>query len=234
MQPFGWLERGLQTAFPEAAMLNFKHPEYENLGKWLNNFSEHKRPIAHRIGNDTRWKRPQNAFIPGPGAYKVDRDHPEHPDHDMGTNAFSVVNPSFSIPRESRIAPDGAMKGISLGRPQEDAVVGQYSVPRLGLISNQKEFATFYFTSAKESQEALRERKKTSDVPGPGMYPVKRYGDDLGREKTKIIEKAVKKGTRCWAAGQYSHIYQCMKPRSSSLPALARQSPSKMGEDARG
>ena len=39
--------------------------EYENLGKWLNNFSEHKRPIAHRIGNDTRWKRPQNAFIPG-------------------------------------------------------------------------------------------------------------------------------------------------------------------------
>ena len=22
---------------------------------------------------------------------------------------------------------------------------------------------------------------------GPGMYPVKRYGDDLGREKTKII-----------------------------------------------
>ena len=36
------------------------------------------------------------------------------------------------------------------------------------------------------------------------MYQVKRYGDDLGREKTKIIERAVRKGTRCWAAGQYS------------------------------
>ena len=24
---------------------------------------------------------------------------------------------------------------------------------------------------------------------GPGMYPVKRYGDDLGREKTKIIKR---------------------------------------------
>ena len=36
------------------------------------------------------------------------------------------------------------------------------------------------------------------------MYQVKRYGDDLDREKTKIIERAVRKGTRCWAAGQYS------------------------------
>lgn len=67
----------------------------------------------------------------------------------MGTEAFSIVNPSFStlgsghgkkrlrIPRESRIAPDGAMKGISLGRPADAAVVGQYSVPRLGLVSQQ-------------------------------------------------------------------------------------------------
>eukprot|EP00913_Durusdinium_trenchii_P033300 g31175.t1 len=86
------------------------------------------------------------------------------------------------------------------------------------------------------------------------MYPVRRYGDDLGREKTKIIdprlaerervlverEKAVKKGTRCWAAGAQRHIYQCMKPRSTSLPALAgpsaasrcaASSASKMGEE---
>ena len=39
--------------------------ECENLGTWLNNFSEHKRSISHRIGSDTRWKRPQNAYIPG-------------------------------------------------------------------------------------------------------------------------------------------------------------------------
>ncbi|CAK9019142.1 Hypothetical protein SCF082_LOCUS14392 [Durusdinium trenchii] len=177
-------------------MLNSKHPEFAHLGKWLNNFSEHKRPITHKIGNDSRWKSPQNAYIPGPGAYKVDRDHPEHPDHDMGTTVFSIVNPSFSIPRESRVAPDGAMKGISLGRPQDAAVVGQYAVPRLGVTSNQKEFATFYFTSAKESQEALRERKKTSDVPGCGVRDRARKG----------FEKAVKKGTRCWAAGAQSHL----------------------------
>lgn len=205
-------------------MLNYKTPECQKVGTWLNNFSEHKRFVSHKIGNDTRWKAPLNAKLPGPGAYKVDRDLPEHPEHDMGTRAFSVGSPSFSMPRETRVAPDGAMKGISLtpSRSQmcECASPGQYPVPRFGLRSKEKEFTTLYFPCAKESQEALRERKRKNDVPGPGIYTVKRYGDDLGREKTKIIERAVKKGIRCWAAGQYSHIYQCMKPRSTSLPTL--------------
>mmetsp|Transcript_62913 Transcript_62913/g.147615 ORF Transcript_62913/g.147615 Transcript_62913/m.147615 type:complete len:223 (+) Transcript_62913:53-721(+) len=205
-------------------MLNYKNPDCDQVGKWLNNFSEHKRFVSHKIGNDTRWKPPQNAKLPGPGAYKVDRDHPEHPDHDMATSAFTMTPPSYSMPRETRVAPDGAMKGISLtpsrSMMMESACPGQYALPRFGLKSSEKEFTTLYFPSAKESQEALRERKRKSDVPGPGVYTVKRYGDDLGREKTKIIERAVKKGTRCWAAGQYSHIYQCMKPRSTSLPIL--------------
>ncbi|CAJ1417838.1 unnamed protein product [Effrenium voratum] len=202
-------------------MLNYRNPEFDQLGNWLSNFSEHRRSVTHKIGTDSRFKTAENAKLPGPGAYKVDRDLPEHPDHDMGTRAFSMVNPSYSMPRESRVAPDGAMKGISLGKPEDAPVVGQYEVPKFGVISTQKEFTSYYFNSAKESQEALRARKK-SNGPGPGNYELKRYGDDLGQEKTRIIERAVRKGTRCWAAGQYSHIYQCMKPgRSNSLPALA-------------
>eukprot|EP00913_Durusdinium_trenchii_P033299 g31174.t1 len=100
--------------------------------------SHHKRPITHKIGNDSRWKSPQNAYIPGPGAYKVDRDHPEHPDHDRPVGMLRwALGSDAAIPRESRVAPDGAMKGISLGRPQDAAVVGQYAVPRLGVTSNQ-------------------------------------------------------------------------------------------------
>ncbi|CAE8595755.1 unnamed protein product, partial [Polarella glacialis] len=91
---------------------------------------------------------------------------------------------------------------------------------RLGQRSAQKEFVAFTIPKTKETQEALRQRKMKNDVPGPGVYDMKRYGDDLGAEKTKTMERALRKGTRCWASGQYSHIYQCMKPRSNSMPTL--------------
>eukprot|EP00931_Biecheleriopsis_adriatica_P073190 TRINITY_DN47529_c0_g1_i1.p1 TRINITY_DN47529_c0_g1~~TRINITY_DN47529_c0_g1_i1.p1 ORF type:complete len:229 (-),score=34.31 TRINITY_DN47529_c0_g1_i1:26-712(-) len=204
-------------------MLNSKYPDPTELNTWLNNFSEHKRFIAHSIGRDSRWKPPRNAKLPGPGAYKTDRDYPEHERHDMGTHAYSRVPPKYSIPTESRTAPDGTMKGISLSPNkaiQKSLGPGQYPLHRIGTKSAEKEFITLTFPKAKETAEALRERKKTSDVPSPGAYNLKRYGDDLGQEKTKIIERAVKRGTRCWASGQYSHIYQCMKPRSNSMPVL--------------
>eukprot|EP00933_Yihiella_yeosuensis_P079357 TRINITY_DN9187_c0_g1_i1.p1 TRINITY_DN9187_c0_g1~~TRINITY_DN9187_c0_g1_i1.p1 ORF type:complete len:229 (-),score=41.11 TRINITY_DN9187_c0_g1_i1:402-1088(-) len=204
-------------------MLLSKYPTQEGVGKYLNNFSEHKRFLSYSVGRGPRFTRPVNALNPGPGHYKVDRDYPEHEEHDMGTTYFTRVAPKFSIPTESRTAPDGTMKGMSLSPNKEipDSLgPGQYPMYRLGVKSEQKEFVTLTFPKSLETQEALRDRKKKSNVPGPGVYSLKRYGDDLGQEKTRIIERNIKKGTRCWAQQQYSHIYQCMKPRSNSMPQL--------------
>eukprot|EP00930_Biecheleria_cincta_P033944 TRINITY_DN23490_c0_g1_i1.p1 TRINITY_DN23490_c0_g1~~TRINITY_DN23490_c0_g1_i1.p1 ORF type:complete len:231 (+),score=32.32 TRINITY_DN23490_c0_g1_i1:124-816(+) len=206
-------------------MLHHKVPEVTKVNEWLANYSDHKRFIAYTIGNDSRFKPPRNAAIPGPGAYKVDRDLPEHEEHDMGTHfrTGTRVQPKYSFPTDSRVAPDGTMKGLSLN-PNKEIIdqlgPGQYPLTRLGVTTQQKEFVAYTIDKAKETAEALRDRKKRSDVPGPGVYSIKRYGDDLGQEKAKQMERAVKKGMRCWAAPQYSHIYQCMKPRNNSMPIL--------------
>jgi len=214
-------------------MLNSKTPDNDNVNLWLNNFSDHKRFIAYSIGNDSRWKPPRNASYPGPGRYRVDRDYPENEESEVGTHFRTGVRvpPKYSIPTDSRVAPDGTMKGLSKNPNKEvtdSTGPGQYPLSRLGVESRQKEFHTYTIPTAKETAEALRERKKRSDVPGPGVYSLKRYGDDLGAEKTKIMERAVKKGTRCWSSQQYSHIYQCMtqKSRSNSMPTLPPAAPS--------
>lgn len=206
-------------------MLNYKYPSTEKLGSYLNNFSEHKRFIAHSIGRDDRFRGNRNANLPGPGAYRVERDYPENEDDDIGSHCRTGVHvpPKYSIPTESRTAPDGAMKGISpspFKALPDSTGPGQYPLIRLGVQSHEKEFVTYTIPKAIESQEALRARKRTSDVPGPGVYSVKRYGDDLGLEKQKLIERAIKKGIRTTPSAQYSHIYQCMKPRTNSMPVL--------------
>mmetsp|Transcript_91810 Transcript_91810/g.286192 ORF Transcript_91810/g.286192 Transcript_91810/m.286192 type:complete len:227 (-) Transcript_91810:81-761(-) len=201
-------------------MLGAKYPEVTHMSRYLNNFSEHKGPLAYSIGQDSRFKLSKSASCPGPGHYRVDREHPENEFDDVGSFSRTGcrTSPKYSMPAEARLSPEGIVKSLQLRTTSLGP--GQYPAYRLNTRSSEKSFPAYSFPSAKETAEAVRSRKRASDVPGPGVYNVLRYGDELGKEKQKAMERAVKRGTDCWAAAQYSHLFTAMKPRGgASAPA---------------
>lgn len=191
------------------------------MNKYLNNFSEHKGSLAYSIGRDSRFKLSKSASCPGPGHYRCERDHPENELDDVGSSGRtgSRVTPKYSVPLDTRMSPSGIVKGLVLRTSHLGP--GQYSSVRLNTRSQEKSFPAYTIPSAKETAESVRDRKKASDVPGPGVYNIVRYGDELGREKQKAMERAVKRGTDCWAAAQYSQLFTAMKPRSSGKQLLS-------------
>lgn len=202
-------------------MLSAKYPEVIGMNKYLNNFSEHKGQTAYSIGRDSRFKMSKSASCPGPGHYRVERDYPENELDDVGSHGRTGfrVSPKYSIPSDPRLSPEGVVKGL---QTRSSALgPGQYSSHRLNLLSKEKSFAAYTIPSAKETAEAVRERKKASEVPGPGVYKIERYGDALGKEKQKAMERAVRRGTDCWAAAQYSHLFTAMKPRGGGTQRLS-------------
>mmetsp|Transcript_2999 Transcript_2999/g.8084 ORF Transcript_2999/g.8084 Transcript_2999/m.8084 type:complete len:223 (-) Transcript_2999:239-907(-) len=201
-------------------MLSAKYPEVTGLNRYLNNFSEHKGPQQYSIGKDDRFKLSKSASCPGPGHYRCERDYPVNELDDMGSFSHTGcrVSPKYTMPVDSRMTPQGIVKGLHMRRNHLGP--GQYSSHRLSTLSSEKSFPSYTMPSAKETAEAVRDRKKASDVPGPGVYNIERYGDALGKEKTKAMERAVKRGTNCWASATYSHLFTAMKPRSSSTQRL--------------
>mmetsp|Transcript_46665 Transcript_46665/g.117393 ORF Transcript_46665/g.117393 Transcript_46665/m.117393 type:complete len:220 (+) Transcript_46665:28-687(+) len=203
-------------------MLGSRTPAVTELNVYLDSFTQHKRTTNTTIGNDTRFRLGKSASCPGPGYYRVDRDLPENPLREYGVHNVSGVHvpPKYSMPTDSRLSPDGVLKGLT--QPKANRLgPGQYEVTALGVRSSQKQGVVHRFPMAKETAEALRDRKKTSNNPGPGKYALPRYGDNLGTEKLKAMDRAVRRGTGCWAAPQYSHIFTCMKPRGGHLAPAA-------------
>mmetsp|Transcript_3896 Transcript_3896/g.9073 ORF Transcript_3896/g.9073 Transcript_3896/m.9073 type:complete len:219 (-) Transcript_3896:59-715(-) len=202
-------------------MLEHRLPDVLELSAYINRFSEHRSMAAYTIGNDSRFRLPRSASLPGPGAYRVDRDFPEG---DKDEVRAQRLTPSYTIPEETRVTPNGIMKGMYTGLCTSDLGPGEYPLSRLGLRSKEKEFVTHTIPRSKESAEALRERKKKADVPGPGTNDVQRLFDS-GREKQKATERAARRGTGCWAAAQYSHVFGRMKP----MPISTGRGSSKVG-----
>jgi len=197
------------------------------MGEYLSHFSSWKRANIATIGQaeetqESIRERKKTGGVPGPGAYRVNRDYPMNDLDDMSTHFYTGVrvNPKYSIPHEARMNSDGTLKGIAK-KECHTLGPGQYEMHKMGTNSKEKSFTTHAIPKSKETQEAIRERKRNNNNPGPGQYNAPRYGDDLGKEKTRIMDKVLRKeGTQCWAANQYSHVYNCMKPRSSSTPNL--------------
>lgn len=204
-------------------MLESKYPTQLEYGKYLNNFTHHKSQPSLSMTRDSRFKLPRNASEPGPGHYRVDRDFLENELTEFSPKCSTnmTVQPSYSMGHDERCTADGTLKGLL--RPNAITLgPGEYNQhKKMNVISQQKNVGRWTIPKAKESAEALRERKKKSDVPGPGVYGVVRCFDDGGREKLKAMERAARRGTNCWAASQYSHIFLTLKPRKgASLTAL--------------
>merc|ERR1712039_383323 len=125
----------------------------------------------------------------------------------------------MGIPVDARMDSEGVMKGLN--RSVNKLGPGQYE-HRIGSRSREGSAPSYTVPTALETPEALRARKKLAQSPGPGNYNITRYGDEMGKEKQKAMERAVRRsGRSCWAESQYSHIFACMKPRGSGLlPAV--------------
>lgn len=200
----------------------------------MNNFTAHKKTPTTTIDRAVRWRMPRSASCPGPGHYRVDRDLPENDYHEFGTHALTgtKVPPKYTIPTDSRISPDGVVKGLAQSPKANRLGPGHYEPDKLCIHSRQKQSAAYSIPKTLETAEALRERKKIANNPGAGHYAVARYGDDLGQEKTRLMDRAVRRGTSCWAAPQYSHIFACMKPRREPLCPHPAQTASRPLPDA--
>merc|ERR1712113_1073586 len=145
-------------------MLNTKYPEIVKLNSYLNGFTEHKQPVVYTIARDARFKRDRNGSGLGPGQYRLETDYPENENDQIGTQhrTGSRVPPKYSIPTDARVGRDGSLKGIAL--TCNCTAPGQYELHKMGTRSTEKGFAKYTIPAAKESAEALRERKKTSAV----------------------------------------------------------------------
>jgi len=200
-------------------MLHSKNPSVENLGKYMESFSEKKRFPAYSIGRGMRQVRSRSAELRlGPGEYKVDRDWVMNEKTEADAGAWARRMPNWSMPVDRRENADGTLKGIADSVPGNSGLgPGQYTLPPFR-VNKSAGVPCHYFTKATESQEDLRTRKASTDVPGPGTY--KHYSCiEMDEETKKTLEKIKsKKIETTWAAGQYSHMFAVMRPKASKNP----------------
>lgn len=227
-------------------MLNYRNPDYLHVGRYLEKFSEYKTGPRYSIGQQDRWigRSASASALLGPGQYRTDRDFPENLESEVGkehvTRGDNNVAPRYTMAMEERVAPDGALKGISCHFQKKPNMLGpgQYvNIPRLGSRFYGSSTSNISLPKAAETQEAVRERKRRGGTPGPGVYDSPTFFDEFDRDRSKVIRKLAKQhGRRCWASQQYSHMFTCMKPREPrsssmtgshsypSLPALTSTS----------
>jgi len=198
-------------------MLNYRNPDIDQLSKFLEQFSDKKRAPLYSIGQSGRWMKKSHsaAGTLGPGQYKVDRDFPTGTD-EMGVTMRTGTNRSlkYTFSCEDRRDGNGILKGMSssgrskMGPGRYPAVDQRWQCLRKGAPH-------YSMPSAPEPQEAVRDRKKFQDNPGPGVYEARSDFDAISKERQKAIERLARKARSSLPSQQYSHIFSCMKPRDS-------------------
>mmetsp|Transcript_68631 Transcript_68631/g.128021 ORF Transcript_68631/g.128021 Transcript_68631/m.128021 type:complete len:209 (-) Transcript_68631:113-739(-) len=179
--------------------------------------STHRRSPQYSFHQDARWLQRSQSAAPGPGRYKVDRDFVIFREDEMvacyltGPHG-SLTGKHASFTTESRTTADGTLKGMAC--PRSNAVraslgPGYYD----SHLVNRSNSLMYTIPSAKESPEALRERKAYGHAIGPGAYLSHGEFDSNGIERQQALKRlARRRGQSCWASQQYSHIFGCMKP----------------------
>lgn len=205
-------------------MLHYRIPDNLEVDRWLGQFSQHRRHQGYSIGQSGRFngRSFSAAGALGPGQYRTTRDWPENDNDEMGTQAFtgSKPAPKYSFNTDSRVAPlDGVLKGLSQTMNKKPNMLGpgQYNAIRVGSKYYKAVPPSYSIPAAKESADAVRERKRQGFSPGPGIYEVHDRFEEMGMERQKALRKLATRGKKSakeedWAHQQYSHIFTCMKP----------------------
>mmetsp|Transcript_55 Transcript_55/g.69 ORF Transcript_55/g.69 Transcript_55/m.69 type:complete len:210 (-) Transcript_55:107-736(-) len=194
-----------------------------------NQLSTHRRAPQYSFQQDSRFlTRSSSQAAPGPGYYKVDRDFVMRHEDEMTaghiTGPHGTLQKGVAFTTEARTTADGTLKGMAspdTGAGRSSLGPGYYESH---LVSASKSIL-YSIPAAKESAEALRERKQYGHAIGPGAYEKHGIFDGIGQERQKALKRLARRhGQGCWASQQYSHIFGCMKPiqRSSSERGLAR------------
>lgn len=223
-------------------MLNYRNPGHLKVTEFDGKFSHHPNAPLYSVGQGARFIRKSTSASGslGPGHYRVDREVPLGTDDEVvaGFTTKSRAVQKFTFNRDPRTGTDGALRGISATHGKKSNMLGpgQYNDIKLG--------GRYYGTSNPiysipkgESADAVRERKLGLARVDPGRYEKPGAFDEIGRERTKTLERLVKQDNSCWAEQQYRHIFTCMKQSQTttgtgSLPTLTAQSTRGVSEAA--
>jgi len=223
------------ASFPSSfPMLSSTTPDVLHLTEYLDRFSNRRTHPTYSIPTEARFSVKRNAYAGGnlgPGEYKVCRDFPENHMHETPCT-FSTKcvcpAPKYTFNVDERVAKDGCLKGISALYGKRNPLMGPgyYNDPPLESRVNKRVSRKCTIPKAKETQEAIRERKVLNLSPGPGTYTRKSKWDEMDAEQAPKIKRLAKKAAGPnWAAPQFAQIFACMKMsvplgKSSSMPNL--------------
>mmetsp|Transcript_43208 Transcript_43208/g.99617 ORF Transcript_43208/g.99617 Transcript_43208/m.99617 type:complete len:212 (-) Transcript_43208:195-830(-) len=186
----------------------------ENFG---NHLSTHRRSPQYSIGQESRFlQKSRSLTVPGPGHYKVDRDFVIWHEDEMVarnlTGPHGAMQVGTVFPTEPRTTSDGTLKGMAAGLGSKGCGARGPGYYDSHLVQASKTIV-YSIPAAKESQEALRERKQFDHSVGPGAYTKQGIFDGIGQERQKALKRLARRhGKACWASEQYNHIFGCMKP----------------------
>mmetsp|Transcript_46983 Transcript_46983/g.102246 ORF Transcript_46983/g.102246 Transcript_46983/m.102246 type:complete len:220 (-) Transcript_46983:80-739(-) len=206
-----------------------KHPENLKIREYLNNFSNHRREPAYSIMRTGEGRpRPIARAITSadhlpPGYYKTDRDFPSH------DYRLQEVSAGF-LTRSRRPASISFQKEVA--RPAVENAYpgpGEYEHPRKGMRSQEHSLPSWTISdTGKGTSRPIPRDVTAADHLGPGLYRKRNHFNEIGWRTSLIVERAASKikGDN-WAAPQYSHVFNCMKPdlyKAASSPSISLHS----------
>mmetsp|Transcript_48819 Transcript_48819/g.79251 ORF Transcript_48819/g.79251 Transcript_48819/m.79251 type:complete len:223 (-) Transcript_48819:139-807(-) len=198
-------------------MLHSKEPDLLNYSRYLDNFSDKRRAPACTISFNEKVKPIGKTAAQhlGPGQYKRDVDFVDDKFQQVrkGGLTGSASAPRFSFGHDSRVdLPTGVMKGVirpannwinPLGPGQYNRIDGTERHNRVMWPSSQA-----WTVPKGESAQSIREKKGTGISPGPGVYDLPSFFDDVGRQRQEAMEKSRRRGHSCHWENQFGTIFR--------------------------
>eukprot|EP00440_Ansanella_granifera_P031109 gb/GFBE01033783.1/.p1 GENE.gb/GFBE01033783.1/~~gb/GFBE01033783.1/.p1 ORF type:complete len:222 (+),score=42.00 gb/GFBE01033783.1/:1-666(+) len=180
-------------------MLNSKEPELLSYGRYLDRLGTNRKApawtISHNENNLADKVRTTAAQHLQPGQYKLDRDFVIDKTAEVrkGKLTDSMSAPQIGFGSESRVKKStGVMKGMY--RPMNAYISplgpGQYeAVDSLTHHHRASYPSSFAWSVPKgEAAESIREKKLQGLSPGPGIYNLPSFFDDVDKQKQEALE----------------------------------------------
>lgn len=207
-----------------------RNPDCLNVREYLGKFSNHRHQPVYSISRTgENYERPLPRQVTSadhlpPGQYRTDRDFPdrEHRIEEVGVGLLtrSAKSKSITFPKEdlellavrerrfttgstsSLVGPGSyhnalASGSLKPGARSQETVLPAYTIPKMNM----------------NKSRPLPREVSAADHIGPGAYEMPNRFNELGYRKSERLEKAAKNTKASWNQKEFSHIFDCMKPR---------------------